>query len=203
MKLRDTYRKLPDTVRYTVTAALLWGAAVLLEYAPEAWRGISNIVSGICLAGGLILVFFIVQRFLSERFNRVAMLQRMHAHVLHGRLGIMDAQLSAFLERLGSLPYPQDMTGFSFLEENLPPVDDESWKDSLMELVQASRLPKEEQNNFRIAFEGLQRLVQAWREFKGMHGLEPSALMMWRDRLRQLASETLASLRKVIWHIEA
>ncbi len=203
MKLKETYRKIPDTVRYTVTAALLWGTAVLLEYAPEAWRGVSNIVSGICLAGGLILVFFVVQRFLSERFNQVTMLQRMHAHVLYGRLSIIDAQLSAFIEKLGTLLYPQDMTGFPFLEANLPPVHDVVWKDSLMELVQASRLPKEEQGNFRNAFEGLQKLGQAWGEFKNMHVLEPSALMMWQDRLRQLASETLASLRKVIWHIEA
>ncbi|MBR7069771.1 MAG: hypothetical protein IKI30_04930 [Oxalobacter sp.] len=202
-EIKETYRKIPDTVRHCVTAALLWGTAVLLEYAPEAWRGISNIVSGLCLAGGLILIFFVVQRFLSERFNRAAMLQRMHAHVLYGRLNIIDAQLSAFLEKLGLLLYPQDMPGFPLLEKELPPLDDAAWESALMELVKASRLPREEQKNLGKAFEALHKLMQVWHEFKEKQGLEPSALMMWRDKLSQLASESLALLRKVIWHIEA
>ncbi len=203
MRLKETYRKIPDTVRYTVTAVLLWGLAVLMGYAPEDWQGIFSILSGICLAGGLILVFFVVQRFLSENFNRKVMLQRMYAHVLYGRLNIMDAQLSVFLEKLDALLYPRDTEGFSFLGKHLPPLNDTAWENDLMELFQASRLHRAERDNFRKALERLHQLGAAWETFRKMQGLEPSALMMWQSKLHQLTSESLASLRKVIWHIEA
>lgn len=203
MKLKKVYRKIPDTVRYSVTAVLLWGLAVLMGYAPESWRVFSGVVSGICLAGGLILVFFIVQRFLSERFNQVTMLQRMHAHVLYGRLTVIDAQLSSFIEKLDALLYPQEIAGFPFLEGNMPPLDDVVWKNSLIKLVRASRLHRAEQDNLWKALDALQQLELSCDEFRGMQGLEPSALMIWRDRLRQLALMSVEPLRKVIWHIEA
>ncbi len=203
MKFKNTYRKMLDTVYYIIIAAVLWGVAVLMEYAPEAWQSVLSIVSGVCLAGSLILIFFVIQRFLSERFNQVTMLQRMHAHVLYGRLNILDVQLSSFLGKLGSLSYPQDMVGFSCLEENLPPMNDVAWCNSLLELVKASRLPREDRGNFRVAFKALQELMQTWDKFKVQQQLDPTVLIMWQSKLRQITDESITSLRKVLWHIEA
>ncbi len=203
MKLRDAYRKIPDTIRYSVMAVLLWMAAVLLQYVPEGWQGISGVVSGLCLAAGLILVFFIVQRFLSERFNQAAMIQRMHAHMLHGRLTVIDAQLSSFSEKLGVLCYPQDSRHFAFLGEELPPLGDAQWLASLEDLLEKSRLNREERSNFRKAFDGLAELKAEWDRFIGQPPVEPSALMAWQKRLRTRVKAVSDPLHKVLWHIEA
>ena len=203
MKLRDTYRKIPDTVRYGVVAVLLWAVAVLFQYAPENWQGFSGVISGLCLAVGLILVFFIIQRFLSERFNQAAMLQRMHAHMLHGRLTVIDAQLSSFNEKLDILCYPQDYRNFAFLGNQLPPLGNAAWLASLEDLLEKSRMNREERTNFRKAFDGLAELKAEWDRFNGQPPIEPSALMDWQKRLRSLVEAILDPLRKVLWHIEA
>ena len=202
-KLKRIYQNLPDTIRYIVTAVILWIVAVLAGMAPEEWQGFFQIVSGICLAVGIVIIFFLLQRYLSQRFNKVTMLQRMNAHVLYGRLTVLEAQLCLFSEQLELLPFPQDTDCAQLLEKTLPVIEDTSWQESLLALVKASYLHHEERENFRKGFEQLKQLFQAVQELEKIPSPQPAELIVWQKQLHQMTENTLEPLRKVIWHIEA
>lgn len=202
-KLKRIYQNLPDTVRYIVTAVILWILAVIAGMAPDEWQGFLQVISGLFLAVGLVIIFFLIQRYLSQRFNSVTMLQRMNAHVLYGRLTVLEAQLCLFLERLELLPFPQNTDCVQLLEKTLPVIEDMSWQESLQVLAKSSNLHHEERENFKKGFEQLNRLFQSVRELEKIQSPQPADLIAWQKKLQQMTDNTLEPLRKVIWHIEA
>ncbi len=203
MKLKKIYQNLPDTVRYIITAVALWILAVLAGMAPDEYQGFLQVISGLFMAVGLVIVFFLIQRYLSQRFNSVTMLQRMNAHVLFGRLNILEAQLCLFSEKLELLPFPQNTDCVQLLEKALSVLNDESWQDSIQTLSKSSNLHHEERENLKKGFEQLNRLFQAIRELEKVQSPQPAELVTWQKRLHQLTENTLEPFRKVIWHIEA
>lgn len=203
MKIRKTFHNIPNNIRDIGVVILLWIAAIMTGYLPQKWQGFSVVIGGICVVGSLTVVFFIIQRFFAGYFNRLLILRRMNAHILYGRLNIINVQLMVFLKKLNAFKNTGSPEVFHLLERELPTLMSEEWLKSLRDLVRDSGLHQEENDNFKRALDQLTNLWQLFEKLKHIQNIDSIEMKAWQTQLCKITQQALASFKLVIWHIEA
>ncbi len=203
MKIRKIFHNIPNNVRDIGVVILLWIAAIMAGYVPQKWQDLGVVIGSICVVGSLTVVFFIIQRFFAGYFNRLLILRRMNAHILYGRLNIINVKLMVFLKKLNAFKNTGSSEIFHLLEKELPTLMNEEWLKSLIDLARESGLHQEEKDNFKRALDQLTNLWQSFEKLKRIQNIDSIEMKAWQTQLCKITQQALASFKLVIWHIEA